>query len=48
MIDKKKEISIANSFKKVGILPNDVVMIHGDAGVAANLLILIQINAFKN
>jgi aminoglycoside 3-N-acetyltransferase len=35
MIDKKKEISIANSFKNVGILPNDVVMIHGDAGVAA-------------
>ena len=35
MIDRKKEINIANSFKSVGILPNDVVMIHGDAGVAA-------------
>ena len=35
MIDKKKEINIANSFKSVGVLPNDVVMIHGDAGVAA-------------
>jgi aminoglycoside 3-N-acetyltransferase len=35
MIDRKKEINIANSFKSLGILPNDVVMIHGDAGVAA-------------
>ena len=35
MIDKKKEINIANSFKSVGVLPDDVVMIHGDAGVAA-------------
>jgi len=35
MIDKKKEISIANSFKDTGVLRNDLVMIHGDAGVAA-------------
>ena len=37
MIDKKNEINISNSFKNVGILPNDVVMIHGDAGVAAQI-----------
>ena len=37
MIDKKNEINISNSLKNVGILPNDVVMIHGDAGVAAQI-----------
>lgn len=37
MIDNKKEIDIANSFKSVGVLSNDVVMIHGDSGVAAQL-----------
>lgn len=35
MIEKKKEINIADSFKSLGVLSNDIVMIHGDAGVAA-------------
>jgi aminoglycoside 3-N-acetyltransferase len=30
-----KEINIADTFKSLGVLPNEVVMIHGDAGVAA-------------
>jgi aminoglycoside 3-N-acetyltransferase len=38
MVDRKKEINIANSFKSVGVLSSDVVMIHGDAGVAAQMI----------
>jgi aminoglycoside 3-N-acetyltransferase len=30
-----KEINIADTFKSLGVLPNEVVMIHGDSGVAA-------------
>ena len=35
MMYKEKEINIANSLKSVGVLSNDIVMIHGDSGVAA-------------
>ncbi len=38
MITDKKEINIAYSFRNLGILKSDTVMIHGDAGVAAQLV----------
>ena len=35
MLDKEKEINISSTLKHLGVLPNEIVMIHGDAGVAA-------------
>ena len=37
MLLEQKQINIAKAFKQIGVLPNDTVMIHGDAGVAAQL-----------
>ncbi len=35
MLDKEKEINISSTLKHLGVLPNEIVMIHGDAGAAA-------------